>query len=117
MLEIAAESRIAQVEVYARGAQVTRQARVAAAPAGELEVVVGGITPLAEAGSLRAQVGGGRQVVALRSSLVVPAAPTTPGPALARVRELGLRFEQLTHEQAAVEARRRALLGVPGQPA
>ncbi len=122
MVEIVAESRIESVQVYARGAQVTRRVHVATAAAGaggtgELEVVVGGVTPLAEAGSLRAEVFGGRQVIALRSQLVVPAVPSAPGPSLARVRELELTVERLCGELAALDTRRRALLEIAWQPA
>jgi hypothetical protein len=116
MLEMAAESRIHAVQVYARGAQVTRRATVAAAPAGELELVVAGVTTLAEAGSLRAETSNGRGVVALRSALVLTPGPVAPGPSLARLREAGLRLERLVEEQKLLDARRRALLGVPWQP-
>jgi hypothetical protein len=101
------ESRITRVVVYARGAVVTR--RVLLPPelgTAAADVVVPGLTPLAEVGSMR--VSGGREVLGLRGELVVPPAPSQPG-------ELRARLRELEQEAAAMEAERQHLVWRAGE--
>lgn len=80
-VEMVCESHVTRVIVYARGALVTRTLVLPShLPAGDLVLVVPGVTHLADAGSARATVeGAGRYVLAVRSRLVIPGAtPTVP---------------------------------------
>lgn len=76
-------SAVDAVEVFARGAVVTRRVALPAVlPAGDVVLVLEGVTPLAAPGSLRASLAGadsGRRVRAVRSVLVVPAAGDPAG--------------------------------------
>ncbi len=110
MEELGCTSRVVRVDVYARGAMVTRVVALDAdAPAGAVVLRIPGLTPLAEPGSLRAEVGGGREVVSLRTRLDLPAAPAAPGPAIERLRDLELERQALEAERAHLEWRRTAL--------
>jgi hypothetical protein len=91
------ESRIHQVVVYARGAVVTRRVSLPEAlPLDPVDLVIPAITFLAEPGSLRASVDGGRDVVALRARHVFPAAPVAPGALAERVRALTFAYHGST---------------------
>jgi hypothetical protein len=109
---VVGDSWIERVQVYARGAEVVRRVR-AEVPADEIDLVVPAITALAEPGSFRAepfgQSGVARDVVAVRSELVLPAAQAGPGPALAQVRELEQALGRIDSELAAL-AERRAMI-------
>jgi uncharacterized protein DUF4139/uncharacterized protein DUF4140 len=109
--EIVCESRVESVVVYARGALVTRAVTLPASlPSDPLDLVVPGVTPLAEPGGVRAELEGGREVIALRARLHVPEAPTTTGTLVGRVRALEQERQALEAERArAIE--RRAELG------
>lgn len=95
-------SRIDRVTVYARGAVVTRRVTLPAElPPGPVDLVLGGVTAEAEAGSLRALAVGDREVVAIASRLVIPGGAVDAGPLAGEVRDLDLARE-------ALEARRKA---------
>jgi hypothetical protein len=111
------ESHIERVVVYARDAVVTRRVALPAElPAGPVELVVGGITGLAEAGSLRALVDGGREVVALAARVVVPDVKVDPGPLRERVRALALEREGLERRRSARSNRRAELAALALEP-
>jgi hypothetical protein len=115
---IACESRIERVVVYARGAVVTRRVTVPdALPDEPVELLVAGVTALAEAGSVRAVAGGEREVTALKARVVVPDAPAPPGALLSRVRSLALENERLEAERASLAERRAGLAGAALDPA
>ncbi|MCA8935338.1 MAG: DUF4139 domain-containing protein [Planctomycetes bacterium] len=68
---IACESRISRVVVYARGAVVTRTVELPVGLASEaVELVIGGVTPLAEQGSVRTHVEGERRITGVQAPLV-----------------------------------------------
>jgi hypothetical protein len=70
------ESRISRVVVYARGAVVTRAVELPVSiPPEGCELVVGGVTPLAEPGSVRTNVDGERRVTGVQAPLAWPTAP------------------------------------------
>lgn len=117
-MEIVCESRIRHVEVFARGAVVTRELVMPAdLPSGDVELVVPRVTPLAAAGSARARVRGGRRdIVLVRARLAVPQVPAAPGEVIARVRELELEREAVDLERRYVFARRQALSAARPQP-
>lgn len=73
---IPCESRISRVVVYARGAVVTRTVELPVGiPPEGCELVVGGVTPLAEPGSVRTSVEGERRVTGVQAPLAWPSAP------------------------------------------
>ncbi len=104
-------SRIIDVTIYARGARVTRAVSLPAPlPDGELDLVVGELSLLAEVGSLRARVlDGERQIVSIASGIVIPRAPVTVGASVERVRELTARLERVRAELTLLETRRQRL--------
>jgi hypothetical protein len=111
------ESRIERVTVYARGAVITRHVTLPPdLPGDAVELVIGGVTPLARASSLSAVAVGGREVISLRTRLVVPDAPAAPGPLLERVRALGLERQRLGAERTHLTTRRDVLGGLAIQP-
>jgi hypothetical protein len=104
---VVCESRIVSVEVYARGAVVTRRVTVPETlPPGPVDVVIPGVTPAAEPGSIRAAIAGDREIVATQAPLVIPEAPAGPGDAIQRIRKLELEAFRLANERRSVEARR-----------
>ncbi|HEU4406728.1 MAG TPA: DUF4139 domain-containing protein [Polyangiaceae bacterium] len=108
--EIVCDSRVESVVVYARGALVTRAVALPPSlPAEPIDLVVGGVTPLAEPGGVRAELEGGREIVALRSRLHLPAAPQAPGALAERVLELDREREALDAERTRVRERRAEL--------
>ncbi len=98
-------SAITEVEVYARGALVTRRAQLPAdLPAGPITLALGGITPTLDPGSLRARAEGGRDILSLHTALHIPEAAGAPGEAAARVltleddaRRAQLRLQEVRH--------------------
>jgi hypothetical protein len=105
---IPCSSSLADVVVYGRGAVVTRIIDLPPdLPEGLADLEVDGITPLAEAGSVRAEiVAQDRRIVALQSSLVVPPEKSEPGPSLRRVEDLDAQIERLESERGVVQAQR-----------
>ena len=115
-MEIACESRIVHVAVYARGAVVTRAVTVPRLlPPGLVDLVIPGVTALSSAGSARARAEASptasqrRDVLTLRMRLVVPAAPPADGSLLERLHELGHERERLDTERSQLLAQRQAL--------
>ena len=107
MSEILCESQIKHVAVFARGAVVTRSVKLPLEiPEREVDLVIAGITPLAMRGSARASLKGSRDVILLRTRLVIPAAPSPPGKVIEQVRELLLARDQLELERHYLQARR-----------
>jgi uncharacterized protein (TIGR02231 family) len=110
MNQIACESRIERVVVYARGAVVTRRVTLPDALPGEaVELRLAGITALAEPGSVRALAQGEREVTAVKARVVIPSAPVKTGRLRALVRALELEKERLAWETAYVNRRREGL--------
>ena len=115
---IACESRIERVVVYARGAVVTRRVTLPdALPDEPVELLVAGVTALAEAGTVRAVAGGEREVTALKARVVVPDAPAAPGALIERVRALALERERLEAERASLSERRAGFASAALDPA
>ncbi|MCU0686629.1 MAG: DUF4139 domain-containing protein [Polyangiaceae bacterium] len=108
--EIACESRVTAVVVYARGALVTRAVTLPPAlPAGQLDLVIAGVTAFAEPGGVRAELEGAREIVALRARLFLPEAPQAAGALTQRLTTLGLEREAIEAERQHVNERRAAL--------
>src|SRR5690349_379251 len=97
---IECESRIERVVVYARGAVVTRRVALPEElPEGPVDVQVGGLTALAEPGSVRALIEGDREVAALKTRVSIPEVKLDPGPILERLRALDLEQRRLEAEK------------------
>jgi len=115
-MEIPCTSATTAVIVHARGALVTRRVVVPAdLPDGDVAIVVRDVTPLLEAGSVRASATG-RRVVSVAAALHVPEAGPAAGPASLRVRDLERRLARLAEQRQALEARKDALLEVQPAP-
>ncbi|MBI3269997.1 MAG: DUF4139 domain-containing protein [Planctomycetes bacterium] len=107
---IECESRIEHVTVHARGALVRRRVSLPATlPRDPVELSIAGVTSLAEPGSARALVEGGREVVGLRTRYVLPGDPAGPGETLERLHSLELDCAALEAERAHVGERRNTL--------
>ncbi|WP_394839666.1 DUF4139 domain-containing protein [Pendulispora rubella] len=121
MQEIACESRIASVDLFARGAVVTRRVTLPSdLPEEEVDLLMGGITVQAQSGSVRAILsldeGAERRIVYVRARAVLPLEPPAPGELAQRVRELEGDLEKLELEQRYVHARRAAVGTVKPEP-
>lgn len=133
-LQIRCPAEISHVTVHARGAVITRTIPAASfveRPSGpseeaiaaeeQLTLLIPDITPLADPGSLRAAlISDGRterQVVSIRSTLVVPETPTSPGPAAAEVDALAHRMTRLATEIDRLHAQRNRLVETAPDPA
>jgi len=110
-MAVACASAITSVEVYARGAVVTRRVELPAGglPSEPCELVVGGLTPQAEPASLRAEVAGGRPLVGVRSRAVLPVAPPPADDLQEQRRTLSQRIGRVTRERDRLHARLRGL--------
>jgi hypothetical protein len=96
---------------------VTRTVEVPQLDDGEVDVEVRGLTPLCDAGSVRAELSdSARRVVALRAPLVFPGGSTAPGPSQATLEELGHKLALAQRTQAALVARRDQLLAIRPEP-
>lgn len=107
-MQVAATSEIRHVQVFARGALVTRRVTAPDLPDdGDVTVLVGGITALADPGSFRAQLpdetSATRAVVMLRSAMVVPPAGALVGTTVEAVRSLQARRARLSLEREQVQ--------------
>lgn len=112
------ESRIERVVVYARGAMIARRILLPAeVPSGALDLVVPGLSPLAEPGAFRADTFGARLVLGVRPRLVVPERPDGGGEAREKVRALERAAQALQSRRAETLARRESLLGLAPRPA
>lgn len=110
-------SEIESVVVYARGALVTRSAPLPRGlDRGPIDLVLGGVTPLAEGGSLRARLRSSRRsVLFVRSEIVYPTAHR-PAANEAELREIERRIEVHTQAQRALAERRQVLLATMPAP-
>jgi hypothetical protein len=110
-------SRIQKVDVYARGAWVTRRLEIPESlPGGELELVVPGITILSDPGTVRATVRG-RRLLAVATSVDVPGGSAPAGPSVEKVRELTHKKARLEAERDLLASQRARLVAVPLKPA
>jgi hypothetical protein len=118
LTSIECSSQITRVVVYARGAVVTRTVALPdTLPDAVMELVVPGVTALADAGSVRARADGDREVIALAARLALPAAPLRPGALAERVRALELDRPRLDAERRSLTALREALAATALDPA
>ncbi len=119
-MPITCPSRITRVTVHGRGALVTRRLTVEGSlPDGDVELAAEGVTVLAEAGSARASLVGaveGRTVVAVRSTLAVPAEGSPRGPSAERVHTLAARAARMEAEREVLASRREQLAGLTLAP-
>lgn len=118
LLRVPCPSRIDRVIVYARGAVVTRRLDLPEhLPTDSVELVAAGITALADPTSVRALVRGSREVVGLRTEVVMPPAPVNSGSIAQRLGKLDLELQRLLAERTHLFARRRAVGEVVLDPA
>ncbi len=111
------ESRLDRVVVHARGAVVTRLVTLPAGlPEGAFELVVSGITGLAEAGSLRASIDGDRELLSIEAKVALPAGEAASGELRERVRTLDLEAQALEDEEDSLCRRRDELRGLSLDP-
>jgi hypothetical protein len=107
------DSSITHVQVFARGARVTRRVVPREVVAdGEVTLAVDGLPTLAAPGSFRVSLGGdapGRVLVLVRSSLVVPAKGSALGPSLEAVRELERKIRRIDRHAGLSQRRRDAI--------
>jgi Domain of unknown function (DUF4139) len=113
-MTIPCSSSIVDVAVYGRGAVVTRNIDLPGdLPDGSVDLEVSGITPLSEAGSVRAVLASPeRNLVALQSSLFVPSEEAKPGPSVERVVDLSSKLERMESERVLLHAQRKRLEGM-----
>ena len=114
-------STVTRVDVFARGASVTRRVALPdGLPEGELTLRVEGASLIADAGSLRASLPDApahdRRVRLLRSYVEVPTAGPVEGARVAAARELSRQVDRLTRERDHLRARREQLRGVDLHP-
>src|SRR5262245_50181199 len=111
-------SRVGQVTVHARGAWVTRLVTLPAElDDGDVEIVVPGVTPLADPASVRASLRGSpRRVISVTTALAVPEVAVEPGESAARVRDLPRQLEQCEAERDRLAAERQALAELEPDP-
>ncbi len=112
-MAIHCDSSITHVQVFARGARVTRRVVPSEAVAeGEVTLAVDGLPTLAAPGSFRVSLGGdaaGRSLVLVRSSLVVPTKGSALGPSLEAVRELERKIHRIDRHTGLSQRRRDAI--------
>jgi hypothetical protein len=110
---LACDSRILRVVVHARGAVVTRAVTLPAAlPPEACEILVPGISALAEPASFRALAEGSREVVSVQARVVLPEGAASPGPARTRIRELEQERVRLEEKRNLLRSRRDLLGGI-----
>ena len=116
--QISCPSKITHVTVHARGALVRRQVAVPESlPAGDVELLIDDITPLAEPGSVRAAApAGSRPIIAVQSALIVPATALAVGPSEARVHELEGLLGRLVLETERLQGQRQSLAALQPDP-
>lgn len=133
-MQIRCPAEISHVTVHARGAVITRTvtaaslAALSASPGPDaiaaedhLELLIPDITPLADPSSLRAALldssSSERQVVSIRSMLVVPETQSNPGPAAADLEAHNNRLFRLSNESERLQRQRQRLLATSPDPA
>lgn len=115
--EVRCESRIESVTVYARGAAVRRRAALPEElPDGPCDVVLEGVTAVAEPGTLRASIDGAREVLGVRAELVVPERPAGDASLAAKVDALTRRRNDLAVERDHAVWRRDLLASIQPEP-
>ena len=103
-------SAVERVTVHARGALITRRVTLPEAlPEGAVEIRVPGVTALAEAGSVRAECEGDRQITALRAHLTLPEIEVKKGSLAEAVVALRLERRRLDAEERRLAELRAAL--------
>lgn len=114
---VRSEGKIESVTVYARGAAVRRRAALPADLAdGPCDVIVGNVTALADAGTLRASVEGAREVLGVRAELVVPERAAADVSLEAKHQEARRRKNDLVAERDHAVWRRDLLASVQPEP-
>jgi hypothetical protein len=114
---IACSSEITHVVVYARGAWVTRRVTLPETLSpGSIDLAVSGVSPLAEGGGIRVSVTGERQVVCVRTALVIPESPVLEGDLNLRVRALQRARVRLEAKRSQLQARQKTLSDVKVDP-
>lgn len=116
--QISCPSKISHVTVHARGALVRRQVTVPESlPAGDVELLIDDITPLAEPGSVRAAAPpGSRPIIAVQSVLFIPPTAIAVGPSEERVHELEGLLGRLVLEIERLQAQRQCLAALQPDP-
>jgi hypothetical protein len=118
-VSIACSSAIAGVVVHARGALVRRAVELPkeSAAAGELELLVPGVTPLAEGGSMRAElIAPGRRVARVGCELVIPEGRATVGPSVERLQGIDAEIARLSAERDKLVERGESLSSLSPLP-
>lgn len=106
-------SRIHRVVVFARGAVVTRAVTLPTPLSSDaFDLVISGITPLAEPATFRAIAKGSRQIVSVVAKFVVPDGPARVGSAAERVQSAEAKRVALCEERAHITGRRNQLAGI-----
>ena len=107
---IECQSRIERVVVYARGAVVTRRVELPVGlPPEGVDLLIAGVTPLAQPGSIRTYVDGERRITGLQAPLVRPQiVPATPDAAAIKrlereLRRVGERRERIRRRVSNLE--------------
>lgn len=115
--EVVCGSRIEGVTVYARGAVVRRRVALPEAlPVDPCDVVVGGVTAFADAGTMRATTTGGREVLGVRARLVVPERPAVDGSLAGKLDALRRKRDDLATARSHAGWRRDVLASVQPDP-
>lgn len=115
-MEINAQSHIKRVVVHARGALVTRAVHELDPGGDDVDLVLGGITPLAQPGSLRAVVSAPRSVESIRATLEIGSTAVSPGPSVEKVELLDAELSRLHRERSLLEARAAVLAAAIANP-
>lgn len=115
-MEIIAQSHIKRVVVHARGALVTRAVAELDASGDDVDLILKGITPLAQPGSLRAVISAPRSVQSIRATLEIGAAAVEPGPSVEKVELLDAELSRLYRERSLLEARAGHLAAATANP-
>lgn len=113
MSSVTSTSRIHRVVVHARGAVVTRSVTLPTSLSSDaFDLVIPGITPLAEPATFRAIAQGSRQVISVVAKFVVPDGPAQVGSATERVQSAEAKRVALCEERAHLTGRRNQLAGI-----
>lgn len=115
-MEIIAQSHIKRVVVHARGALVTRAVAELDSGGDDVDLILKGITPLAQPGSLRAVIAAPRSVESIRAALEIGAAAVEPGPSVEKVELLDAELSRLYRERSLLEARATVLAAATANP-
>lgn len=111
-------SAIERVVVYSRGALITRRVDLPEpAPAERVDLLVPGLSPLAQHGAFRADTAGARLVLGVRPQLVIPEHTENGGKVREKLRELKRERQRIEARRAEIQARREGLLALTPRPA